>query len=70
MAAKPVAMIALEKMAKDKGEPADDGPAPLEGLEMAMQDLLSAIDSKDTAAMADAFKSACSMCESGEPGEY
>lgn len=61
-----LAMLALGRIkpgprtdAAEEGAESDGA----EGLEMAMQDLLSAIDAKDTGAMADAFKSASAMVD-------
>lgn len=44
----------------------DDEPDPNDGLHAAMEDLLKAIEAKDTAAMVDAFKAADKLCEEDE----
>lgn len=51
---------------KDEAPVEDSAPAAPEGLESAMQDLISALDAKDAAAAASAFHNACEICEGSE----
>lgn len=60
-----VAMLALGKLGK---KPAEDGEGDTDGLTMAMEDLMSAIEAGDAKGAADAFRSACQICE-GDTGE-
>lgn len=55
--------IALLALGKPKSEADTDEPSPDdEALEMAMQDFLDALEGKDAAGMASAFRHACQMC--------
>jgi len=54
-----VIAIGIPSEEKPKGEKA---PGPDEGLITAMDELLSAIESKDSVAMAEAFESAKALC--------
>jgi hypothetical protein len=48
---------------------ADPKGEALNGLHMAMEEFLSAVEAKDPAAMADALKSALSMCHDEDADE-
>jgi len=54
----PIAALVLGKLKEKKGESSDSD----DGLEAVAQELIDAVESKDAAGVADALRSAYSMC--------